>query len=115
MPGALLVADDVIGGFFAINGGAFEGERGNVFYRAPDTLEWEDLERGFTDFVDWAFTGDLELFYSDARCRSWRADVRDMSGDQAFSIWPPLAVAGPTIDDRSRKVVPVEESWELLK
>ena len=36
MPGYLLVADDVLGGFFAVNGGTFGGKAGNVFYYAPD-------------------------------------------------------------------------------
>jgi len=114
LPGALLVADDAVGGFFAINGGAFDGEAGNVFYRAPDTLEWEDLERGLSDFVDWAFTGDLEKFYSGMQWPNWRADASRLSGNDAFSIWPPLAVAGPPIGERSRKVIPVAESWDLL-
>lgn len=36
-----LVADDVIGGFFALNGGAFHGPKTEVFfYFAPDTLGW---------------------------------------------------------------------------
>ena len=35
MPSYLLVADDVLGGFFAINGSAFASEAGNVFYYAP--------------------------------------------------------------------------------
>lgn len=44
LDGALLIADDVMGGFFALNGGLLNGEVGNIFYLAPDTLEWEDLE-----------------------------------------------------------------------
>ena len=39
MPSYLLVADDVLGGFFAINGGTFCGKAGNVFYYAPDSGE----------------------------------------------------------------------------
>ena len=39
VPSYLLVADDVSGGFFAINGGAFRGKAGNVFYYAPDSDE----------------------------------------------------------------------------
>ena len=39
MPSYLLVADDVLGGFFAINGGAFDGKAGNIFYYAPDSGE----------------------------------------------------------------------------
>ena len=34
-PGYLLVADDVLGGFFAINGGSLGPEQGSVFYFAP--------------------------------------------------------------------------------
>src|SRR5688572_19719452 len=36
LPGALLVADDALGGFFAINGGGLPGPVGHVFYLAPD-------------------------------------------------------------------------------
>src|SRR5689334_5693402 len=44
LPGALLVADDAVGGFFGVNGGAFgNGSLGSVFYLPPDTLQWEDL------------------------------------------------------------------------
>jgi Protein of unknown function DUF2625 len=37
-PKVLLVAHDVVGGCFALNGGAFNGKQGNVFYFAPETL-----------------------------------------------------------------------------
>ena len=53
MPSYLLVADDVLGGFFAINGSAFAGEAGNVFYYAPGSGEWEDCEMGYLQFVYW--------------------------------------------------------------
>ncbi len=55
--GALLVGDDAVGGFFALNGGALPGGVGNIFYLAPDTLEWEDLEVRYSGWVKWAFTG----------------------------------------------------------
>src|SRR5688572_3475954 len=37
-PPFLLVADDAVGGFFAIDGGAFGGKPGAVSYYAPDAL-----------------------------------------------------------------------------
>jgi hypothetical protein len=41
----LVVAYDVIGGFFALNGGGIDGvDRGHVAYFAPDTLAWESLD-----------------------------------------------------------------------
>ena len=51
MPSYLLVADDVLGGFFAINGGAFRGKAGNVFYCALDIGEWEDTQLGYSRFL----------------------------------------------------------------
>jgi len=41
MPRYLLVADDVLGEFFAINGGAFGGKAVNVFCCAQDSGKWE--------------------------------------------------------------------------
>ena len=42
--GFYLIADDAAGGFFAVNGGAFGDDRGNVYYWSPDSLEWEGLQ-----------------------------------------------------------------------
>lgn len=111
LDGALLVADDVLGGFFAINGGAFEGELGNVFYLAPDTLEWEDLEVKFSDFVHWTFTGDLNKFYETFRWKCWQAEISKIAGDMGISVYPFLWAEGAEIDKRSRKVVHIEELW----
>lgn len=61
--GFLLVADDVLGGFFAINGGALGDDQGNLYYLAPETLEWEALEIGYTAFVEWAFSSQLRHSY----------------------------------------------------
>ena len=37
MSSNLLVANDILSGFFAINGSAFGGKAGNVFYCVPDS------------------------------------------------------------------------------
>jgi len=39
MPSNLFVANDVLYKFFVINGGAFDGKAGNVFYYMPD--KWQ--------------------------------------------------------------------------
>lgn len=112
LPGALVVANDAVGGFFAINGGAFGGNPGAVHYFAPDICDWESLEVGYSDWLSWLCTGDLELFYTGARWASWREDVRQLQPERAWSTYPPLwAEAGP--NGRSRRTVPVEELWSL--
>jgi hypothetical protein len=113
-PGALLVADDAVGGFFALNGGAFEGPPGSVFYLPPDMLEWEDLGRGYTDFIDYLFLGDLAKFYGAQRWSGWRDDVAQLDGDRAFSFFPFLWAECPGgLEARSRKDVSIEELWTL--
>lgn len=79
-PGWLLVADDAIGGSYAIDGGALGSTPGNVNYVAPDFLEWEDLERGFTGF----------LFYETMRWAGWREEIAELNGDKVLGIYPPL-------------------------
>ena len=59
MPSYLLVADDVLSGFFAINGSAFAGEAGNVFSYAPGSGEM-----GYLQFVYWALCGVRRNFTS---------------------------------------------------
>ncbi len=114
MPGAIVVADDALGGFFAIDGGAFSGPPGHVHYLAPDSLRWEDLGRGYSAFVQFLLEGDLAKFYEGQRWKGWKKDLEHLAGDRAYSVYPFLwAKEGGSIDQRSRKDVPVEELWTL--
>ncbi|NLM58821.1 MAG: DUF2625 family protein [Clostridium sp.] len=47
----LIVADDIFGGLFAVNNGGFQGEIGEIFYFAPDTLEWGNLGINYPEFI----------------------------------------------------------------
>jgi uncharacterized protein DUF2625 len=107
---ALIVAHDAIGGFFAVNGGAWtEGELGSVHYLAPDSLKWESLDLGYTDFMRWAFLGDLAGFYQASRWPSWREDSASVDGDYGFLIMPPLWSSGPPLAERVRRAAPQRE------
>jgi hypothetical protein len=111
--GALLVGDDVLGGFFALNGDRFESTPGNIYYLAPDTLEWEDLGFGYSGWLTWLLSGDLDAFYAGSRWPGWRADTRALPEDVAFSIYPFLFTEGPPVGERSRRSVSIEELWSL--
>lgn len=112
-PPLLIVTDDVIGGSFAINGGGLPGPPGHVHYFAPDSLEWESLERGYADFLSWTLSGDLGSFYEGKRWPGWPEDVERLSGDRAFSVYPFLWAKGPPVAERSRREVPMAELFEL--
>lgn len=113
LPGAMLVADDAVGGFFAINGGALPGAPGNIVYLAPDTLSWEDMQRGYSDWLHWALHGDLARYYESMRWPGWRDEIATLAGDVGVSVYPPLWAAGEPVAQRSRSAVPIEELWSL--
>ncbi|MEZ6184475.1 MAG: DUF2625 family protein [Planctomycetota bacterium] len=114
LPGALVVGWDVLGGFFALNGGAFGGPVGQVFYFAPDALEWESFEGGYSDWLSFLLAGDLAPFYGDARWPGWEQEAAGVPGDRALNVLPWLSCAGPPLAERSRRAVPVEELWGLF-
>jgi len=111
--GAFVVAHDAVGGFFAINGGAFPGPMKNIYYLAPDTLVWENLDRTYSDLLNWAFHGNLEKFYQNARWMEWQSDMLNLTGDQGILIYPPLWAEGLSVTERQRKIVPMYELWTL--
>jgi Protein of unknown function DUF2625 len=113
-PGFLLVADDVIGGFFAIDGGGLGKSPGKVYYWAPDTLEWEEVADNYSDFLLFCLNGDLQKYYADYRWKGWVKEVSVISGDQTFNFFPPLwTKEGKSIAKSSRKAIPVEEQYNF--
>ena len=112
-PGYLLVADDVLGGFFAINGGSLGPETGAVFYFSPDTVEWECLDLGYSQFVFWCLQGNIAGFYESLRWPGWEQEISTLGGDEAISIYPFLWTKGEPLEKRSHGVVPIAELYAL--
>lgn len=111
-PPFLLIADDVVGGFFALGGADFPSP-GEVFYNPPDSIEWEETGYGYSDFVYWCFCGDLEKYYENCRWPDWQTEIAELTGEQGISIYPFLFAEGPPVADRARGVVPISELYEL--
>jgi hypothetical protein len=112
-PPWLLIADDAVGGFFALDGGHFGGGDRHVWYWAPDSWEWEDLGRGYSGFLMWCFSGDVPRFYDSFRWRGWEVDAERLRGDQAFHFYPPPTATGPPLAERGRRAVPLRELFDL--
>jgi hypothetical protein len=111
--GFYLVADDAVGGFFAINGGAFGEDVKNMYYWPPDSLDWEPMKIGFSDFFVWALSERLAQFYQTLRWPSWREDVAGLSGDSCFSFYPFLWTKGGSLTASHRALTPVQEAFDL--
>lgn len=111
--GFYLVADDAIGGFFAINGGALGEDVSDLYYFAPDTLDWEPLKIGYSGFLQWAFSGKFDQFYEWIRWRGWDSDVRALHGDRCYAFAPFLFTKEGKGGCGQRAEIPIEEAWGL--
>jgi hypothetical protein len=108
-----VVNNDALGGFFALNGGAFSGKLGAAFYFAPNTLAWEPTKKSYSELLVWALSGDLGMFYGNLRWPGWEDDLASLTGDQGMSIYPFLFASGGPVAERSRRPVPMDELSRL--
>ncbi|MFD9484143.1 DUF2625 family protein [Streptomyces sp. NPDC059991] len=122
-PGAgLVVAHDVLGGVFALNGSnpreaGRPGEAREVIYFAPDSLGWEALGAGHSAWLSWILSGGLQEFYETLRWDGWRSEVAALNGRQGLSFFPPLwsAEARQDLMATSRRAVPMAELLGLSR
>jgi len=113
-PQYLLIADDAAGGFFAINYGAFGQDLKNVYYFAPNSLNWEPLGLGYSEFIRFCFDGDLSSFYKGLRWSTWDKFIAKLDGSKSYSFYPYLWTAeGTDIEKCKRKLVPTEELFNF--
>lgn len=118
----LVVAHDVLGGVFALNGmdpGAVgrPGEVGEVVYFAPDALGWEALGAGYSAWLSWMLAGNLEGFYEGVRWPAWREEVSGLHAREGLSVYPPLwsAEGRRDLEAASRRRVPMAELLGLSR
>ncbi len=110
----VLIADDAVGGFFAVNGGEFGKDAGNVYYLSPDRLIWEPLFLSYTEFLNFCFSGDLGLFYESLRWDHWEKDVAKLDGNKVYNFQPFLwSKEGKDINKNKRKAIPVAEQYDF--
>ncbi|RWO22693.1 DUF2625 family protein [Mesorhizobium sp.] len=105
----IVVADDVLGGVYALNGGRFGREGlGEVFYLAADDLIWSCLDVGYSDFVSWCLTGDLDMLYG--RFASFRPFTDPPpSLDKVYSFYPFLWTKEASEGSPSERVVGADD------
>jgi len=114
LPAYLLVADDAAGGFFAINYGAFGEDTKAVYYLAPNSLKWESMGLGYTEFLQFCFNGDLTQFYKGLRWSTWDKFIANLDGNKSYSFRPYLwTEGGVDVETCTRKLVTTEELFKF--
>lgn len=109
--GFYLVADDVMGGSFAIDGGGLGYKPGEVCYFSPRSLRWEPLDANYTQFLIWACT-DFRDFYSDLRWSGWQSDLATLAPDWCFFFYPPLWTKECSLPASRRGTIPIGEAYD---
>ncbi|MEU7478458.1 DUF2625 family protein [Lentzea sp. NPDC042327] len=114
--GGLVLAHDVLGGVFALNGAdcgrsGRPGEPGQVVYFAPDTLEWETFDGGHGAWLMWMLDGGVERYYEGMFWPGWEADVAALGLREGITAYPPLwSGEGATdVAGATRSPVPMSE------
>ncbi|GIE34655.1 hypothetical protein Ait01nite_077000 [Actinoplanes italicus] len=103
----VVVAYDVLGGVFDWRP-ADAGRPPTVHYYAPDTLDWQDLEQGYTDWLYAVLAGSLTAFYETLRWPGWEAEVGALAPDRGLTVWPPPStVEGADLSLVSRAPAPL--------
>src|ERR1043165_3481991 len=87
--GGLILAHDVLGGVFRLNGPepGEGGEPGEIAYFGPDTLAWSGLGGGHSSWLEMLADGGLERFYADLRWPGWTTEVTALDGFQGLAVY----------------------------
>ncbi|WP_405880080.1 DUF2625 domain-containing protein [Streptomyces sp. NBC_01136] len=101
--GGLVIAHDVLGGTFVLNGPDPEavgrpGKPGEVVYFAPDALRWEDLEAGHEIWFNWFLEDGTEQLYDNLRWPGWRGETGPLPASYGITFTPVLWTAAARRD-----------------
>jgi hypothetical protein len=119
-PPGLVVAQDILGGVFAINGfdcaeAGRPGVPGDMTYFGPHTLRWQSLDMGYGAWLSWALSGRTANFYRNLRWPGWEAEMASVGLDQGLSIVPFIwtTEAQERLAETSRRPVLLHELHSL--
>ena len=112
IPG-LLVAVDVVGGQYAIDGGDLIGSPGEICYWGQDKLGWRGIGAGHSAFLSWLAKGDLDSFYRYFRWPGWQEETARLDPGQGFGFFPFPWSEGFAPDSAYRRVVALAELFHL--
>ena len=66
------------------------------------------MEMGYSDFIWWTFTGDLEQFYEGLKWNSWKEEIENLDGNNGIGFFP-FYGRNDDINELSRKPISIDE------
>lgn len=110
---ALLVADDIFGGFFAVDYEKNHKSFGKIIYMPPESLDWDMLDINYPELINWFFTGDVKLYYKELCWDGFLNELRSVSYDEAYCFSPYLWKVEEDNSPRVKEVLPIEKIWNI--
>lgn len=104
-----LIAYDILGGLFTIN----IEKLNSIEYFAPDTLEWEDLEIDYKEFLYWVMTNQLDTFYQELIVPDLLTLDLSLEKNEVVLTYPFIWSMEYTPSGAVRKIVPFKELLEM--
>ena len=98
---------------FAININRFRSGKNKVWYFAPDTLEWENLDFSYNEFLAWALQGNTDDFYSCMRWKNWKNDLKKIKYFEVVLIYPFLWAKECNIETANKNIVAFDEVMQI--
>lgn len=108
-PNRCLIAYDILGGLFAIN----IEKLNSIEYFTPDTLEWEDLEVDYQEFLYWVTTNRLDTFYQELIVPDLLTLDLSLEKNEVVLTYPFIWSMEYTPSGAVRKIVPFKELLEM--
>ena len=99
----IIIGEDILGGLFAL-------KNDYVYYFAPDTNEWENLQIYYTQFINWIINNPngVNKFYELFRWTTWKEDCKKLKLTEGYHFYP-LLQTSLDIEKRDRKIIPIDE------
>lgn len=104
----IIIGDDVFGGIFSLN-----KEKNTILYFAPDTLEWEDLEITYKDFIKYASSEKIDEFYKSYKWSTFQEDIKEIKFNEGILIYPFLWSNECNIEKAKKDIVPFSELLQI--
>ena len=113
----LLVADDVLGGLFAIKASSVEEIEtiGQVFYYGPNSLTWQPTGLSYPSFISYCFSGNLKEFYDGFRWKGWEDEIRSIDCNYVISCYPMLWTREGLQMKANRKLLAIQTQWNMYQ
>lgn len=104
----IIIGDDVFGGIFSLN-----KEKNTILYFAPDTLEWEDLDITYKDFIKYASSEKIDKFYKLYKWSTFQEDIKEIKFNEGILIYPFLWSNECNIEKAKKDIVPFSELLQI--